>query len=497
MNHLGSAAEQLARLQAGRVLVVGDALVDRMVSGKVARISPEAPVPVLHQESVTTVVGGAANVAANLASLGASVTLLARRGADDAGRQLVELLQGLGVGHVLWEDHAVPTVTKTRFMAAGQQLVRVDHEVPTPAGGDGAVWTQARLEELLVPDRCDAVVVADYAKGFVTDDLLRAVVDRGASLGLPVVCDPKGRDLGRYRGCTVVKPNLLEARLALGAGEEAGASPEARAELAVECLSASGAQHVVLSCGAHGAVVVGQHQRQPCHIPALALEVADPTGAGDTLVAVLALAIGAGVPLRRAVELATSAAGAVCTRVGTVTLDPTELLAILGKVGADQADNPKILGNQAQAAAVGAEFAGAGRSLVLANGCFDLLHAGHLRLLQEARRQGDALLVAVNSDASVSRLKGVGRPLQTERDRCAVMAALECVDYVVVFDEDTPLELIEAVRPAVLVKGDDYRVEEIAGAREVVSWGGRVVLVERVPDLSTSSLAARAVAAGP
>jgi D-beta-D-heptose 7-phosphate kinase / D-beta-D-heptose 1-phosphate adenosyltransferase len=486
-----SIAHELARLQAAEVLVLGDVLLDRYVAGEVERVSPEAPVPVVLEHSRRTTLGGAANVAANVAALGARATLVGRIGDDDDGREVTRLLDGLGVDHHLVVTPGSPTATKVRVLAGGQQIVRIDNEL--------VIWTATeehpaileQIDRFLSAPAGRGVVLADYAKGFLAAELVGAVIDAARRSHVPVVTDPKGRDLSRYSGSTVIKPNLAEARDATGVPDASRPTGgEEISALAASTLAASGADNVVLSCSAAGVAVVGSSSPGVVHLAARAREVADVSGAGDTLVALTALGLAAGLPLLRAVEIANLAAGAVCGKVGTATLSATELLAV---TGADAGSHPtgrsaKVLADREEAARIGTQYASEDRRLVLANGCFDLLHAGHIHLLGRARSLGDALMVALNSDASVRRLKGHGRPVQTEDDRCEIMAALACVDFVVVFDEDTPLDLITAVRPHVLVKGSDYDADAVVGAKEVTGWGGEVALVSILDGRSTTRI---------
>lgn len=486
-----SVAHELELLQSAEVLVIGDVVLDRYVEGEVRRVSPEAPVPVVLERRRWASLGGAANVAANVASLGAQVTLIGRVGDDDAGQEVVGLLESLQIDHSLTVTPGGATTTKERVLAGAQQVVRVDKEVP--------VWTTTSehaaildgLERFLADKTRRAVVLTDYAKGFLSDELVSLVIERSRRSNVPVITDPKSRNLSRYAGSTVIKPNVAEARDSCGMPDAAPTVTEVElAALAQATLASSGADNVVISCAGDGVVVLGGASPELVHLSAQAREVADVSGAGDTLVAVIALGLAAGLPLLRAVEIANMAAGAVCARVGTASLTPTELLALTGTAEGSHPGHRsgKVLADAHEAAEIGAGYATEGRRLVFANGCFDLLHAGHIHLLQEARSLGDALMVALNSDASIRRLKGAGRPAQSEDDRCEIMAALACVDFVVLFDEDTPLDLIKTVRPAVLVKGDDYSLEAVVGASEVASWGGSVALVPLLPGRSTTRI---------
>ncbi len=485
-----SAAHELRALQAARVLVLGDVMLDRYLNGDAQRMSPEAPVPVLLESNTRLVLGGAANVAANVTALGARATLIGRVGDDPDGRDIVDLLASSDIDCTLVSAPGVPTTSKTRVVSGAHQVARIDREVVHPTAPDEVAGALAALEVFLAEAGPRAIVLADYAKGFLGPELIRAAIDKADEAGVPVITDPKSRDLARYAGSTVIKPNLAEARSACpvppgdwNAGQEIERLTHAYLEL-------SGARTVVLSCSADGVAVLEAGSADVSRLPTKAREVADVSGAGDTLIALMALGLAAGLDLRRAVEIANAAAGAVCGKPGTASLSATELLTLMG-AGVDQRleeTNPKVLADRGEASDVGVAYQREGRRLVLANGCFDLLHAGHIQLLRQARSAGDALMVALNTDASVRKLKGGDRPIQSEADRCEIIAALECVDFVVLFGEDTPLELIRAVRPSVLVKGDDYDVDSVVGASEVQGWGGRVVLVSRLEGRSTSRI---------
>jgi D-beta-D-heptose 7-phosphate kinase / D-beta-D-heptose 1-phosphate adenosyltransferase len=488
-----SAAHDLRALQDTHTLVVGDVMLDRYVTGETQRLSPEAPVPVVLETSTRLALGGAANVAANIVSLGARATLVGRVGDDPDGEAVLRILDSRGIGQRLGRVAGIPTTSKTRVVSGMQQLTRIDRETTHPTTADEAASALAVLDDFLLAGGSRAVVLADYAKGFLGAELIREIIDRADRAGVPVVADPKSTDLARYAGSTMVKPNLAEARRACPeppSGLYLSDTSEEIAYLADAYLRLSGARNVVLSCSAGGVAVVGTQSPSLTRFPTNARQVADVSGAGDTLIAVSALGLAAGLDLRRTVEMANAAAGAVCEKAGTACLSATELLKLIANNLQPRLDvtNPKVLANRDEAADVGAQYRREDRRLVMANGCFDLLHAGHVKLLTQARQEGDALMVALNTDASVRSLKGAGRPVQSEADRCEIMAALECVDFVVLFEEETPLNLILAVRPSVLVKGDDYDADSVVGASEMQAWGGKVVLASRLKGRSTTRL---------
>lgn len=467
------------------VLVVGDFMLDRYLWGEVERISPEAPVPVVRLARETERVGGAGNVAANLAGLGARARVAGLIGADAAGDALLASLAGAGVDVAgMARDAERPTITKTRIIGGHQQMLRLDRE-RTGAFPDAA---RQRLIAAVTADlRADppaALVLSDYAKGCLTADVCQALIGAARALGVPVLVDPKGLDFDKYRGATCLTPNKREA-----AEVCAPASRDTEALLAgVEALRRrTGVEFITLTRGEEGMSVLDADGIR--HFPASARQVYDVSGAGDTVIATLAAAVAAGLDRDQACVLANLAAGIVVGKVGTVPIELAELRQALRREdGRAQADKVR---DRADAADFVAGLRAAGRKVVFTNGCFDLLHAGHVTYLEQARRLGDALVVGLNTDRSVRALKGPTRPVIHEADRARVLAALEAVDAVVVFDEDTPLALIEALRPDVLVKGDDYREEQVVGAAEVKSWGGRVALVPVVPGRSTTGIVSR------
>jgi D-beta-D-heptose 7-phosphate kinase/D-beta-D-heptose 1-phosphate adenosyltransferase len=457
-----------------RVMVLGDVMLDRYWEGPAARISPEAPVPVVNVENTREQPGGAGNVALNIAALGAGVALGAFTGEDEAADALASLLEGAGVDCDLRRVPGYATTTKLRVLSRHQQLLRLDFEqASVPAGAPSLEQgLAARLAG------CGALVLSDYAKGALAQPA--GIIARARELGVPVIVDPKGTDFARYRGATLLTPNLPELEAVAGPldSESAleGAALALLADLQLEAL--------LVTRGEHG-MTLFRRGEEALHLPARGREVFDVTGAGDTVVGVLAASVAAGADLASATALANLAAGLVVGRLGTATVSAYELQASAGALsGAGRG----VLGIAQLQAAVAASRA-LGEKLVFTNGCFDILHAGHVGYLQQARLEGDRLVVAVNSDASVRRLKGEGRPVNPLERRMAVLAGLESVDWVVSFDDDTPLELLRALRPDVLVKGGDYRRrEDVVGWELVESWGGRVALMDETPGASTSAL---------
>jgi len=466
-----------------RVLCVGDVMLDRFISGHVKRISPESPVPVLSIASTDSFPGGAANVARNIGSLGGRCTLVSVVGRDSVARELQDSMQR--IAGVVCEFCVVagrPTSEKIRFVAQGQQMLRTDAEVTAPID---AVTASAILDTVgrLAPDH-DVLVLSDYAKGLLTDSIVSACIALARQHRIPVVVDPKSVNLSRYSGATVMTPNSKEVMDATGIdpseddqrAEEAGLAIVAGAQ--VEAVLITRAQHG-MTLVADGAVTT--------HIEASAREVFDVVGAGDTVIATLSLALGAKLTLEQAARLANSAAGVVVGKRGTATVTQTELADEVLRLsrGSLQGLQNKIM-SRAEAVELAGTWRKNGFTVGFTNGCFDILHVGHLAILAFARQNSGRLIVAVNSDISVKRLKEAGRPINPENDRAMVLAALAVVDAVVVFDEDTPLEFIQELNPDVLIKGADYTIDKIVGAQHVLSYGGKVLTCELVPGKSTT-----------
>ncbi|MFE1602205.1 D-glycero-beta-D-manno-heptose 1-phosphate adenylyltransferase [Methylobacterium sp. ID0610] len=448
-----------------RILVVGDAMIDRYVYGEVTRISPEAPVPVLLTRESTVRAGGAANVAANIAAMGGTCELLAAVGDDDQHRELAGLLAIPGLTTDLVVGRTGVTTEKTRIVSGRQhQIARVDRESRVDPE------TLAELERRfgLALDRVGMVVLSDYGKG-VLEPIARLIALARAR-GVPVLVDPKIAGAERYRGTHVLKPNGAEYRLLFGACPEADLPAHALA-----AIRAHGIDHLVLTNGPAGMITVSADGRVRRH-PTRALEVYDVSGAGDTVLAALAVALGAGEELDRAVDLANLAAGIAVSHAGTYVVTARDIAERLGRSegGSEPPGIPALMTLEATLSRVQRCRATGGR-VVFTNGCFDILHPGHVRMLRAARAEGDLLVVGLNSDASVARLKGPERPVNTLADRAEVLAALATVDCVVGFEEDTPRALVARIEPDVLVKGGDYAGGDIVGADIVRARGGRVV----------------------
>ncbi|MBK1716119.1 bifunctional heptose 7-phosphate kinase/heptose 1-phosphate adenyltransferase [Thiocystis violacea] len=446
-------------------------MLDRYWTGATRRISPEAPVPVVHVESVEDRPGGAANVALNLAALGARTILVGVTGADEAADILAARLAERGIETRLHRRADRPTITKLRVMSHHQQLIRLDFEQSlAPLDADPLpALVEAGLAET------DLLLLSDYAKGTLADP--RPLIAAARALGKPVLVDPKGRDFARYRGATILTPNRAELEEIVGVcGNEAVLVEKAqrlRADLGLEALLVTLGERGMLLLRADAAAL---------HLPTQAREVFDVTGAGDTVIATLAAALGAGTPIDESCALANRAAGLAVGKLGAASVSAAELARAHRGV-----EWHGVLDREGLIAAAAAARA-AGERLVMTNGCFDILHEGHVSYLQQARRLGDRLIVAVNDDDSVRRLKGEGRPINGVEQRMAVLAGLASVDWVCPFGEDTPESLISRVKPDVLVKGGDYRPDDIAGADGVRANGGEVRVIDFLPGRSTSRI---------
>ena len=465
-----------------RLLVVGDIMLDKYIWGEVGRISPEAPVPVVRATHQSQQPGGAANVAMNLSRLGAQTTVIGFTGGDESEAFLSESLNSNGISPHFVLSEGFPTITKQRILGGRQQMLRLDSERTDPRPqGDYHRLIECVFAEL---PGSHALVLSDYAKGVLTPQVCQALIQRARSLGIPVLVDPKSADFSRYRGATTVCPNLGELAAAAHVDTRDLKSVLDAAEAIIPALDV---EFLVATLSDKGIALLRPGYRFIA--PALARQVFDVSGAGDTVIAVLALSMASGLNPEIAIQLANVAAGIVVAKVGTVPVERYELLAALDSEVAHHAED-KVIGRSELVTRV-SQWKSRGERVVFTNGCFDLLHIGHITLLEQARRFGDRLIVAINSDASTRAVKGPNRPIVGERDRARVLAALGTVDAVVVFDETTPLETVLAIHPDVIVKGGDYHLETTVGAREVLSWGGQVKFIPLVDGFSTTSLIAR------
>ncbi|GKW13120.1 MULTISPECIES: bifunctional D-glycero-beta-D-manno-heptose-7-phosphate kinase/D-glycero-beta-D-manno-heptose 1-phosphate adenylyltransferase HldE [Pectobacterium] len=458
--------------QAG-VLVVGDVMLDRYWYGPTSRISPEAPVPVVKVDTIEERPGGAANVAMNIAALGAGSRLVGLTGIDDAARALNAKLAEVNVKCDFVSVPTHPTITKLRVLSRNQQLIRLDFE----EGFEG-IDPQPIIERIqLALPKMGALVLSDYAKGALAH--VQAMIQTAKAAGVPVLIDPKGTDFSRYRGATLLTPNLSEFEAVAGRSK----TEEELVERGMQVVADYDLSALLITRSEQGMTLL-QPGKAPLHLPTQAQEVYDVTGAGDTVIGVLAAALAAGNPLEEACFLANAAAGVVVGKLGTSTVTPIELEnAIRGRAETgfgvmteEQLKHAVELARQR------------GEKIVMTNGCFDILHAGHVSYLANARKLGDRLIVAVNSDASTKRLKGPTRPVNPLPQRMIVLGALEAVDWVVPFEEDTPQRLIASILPDILVKGGDYQPHEIAGSEEVWANGGEVKVLNFEDGCSTTNI---------
>ncbi len=470
-----------------KVAVVGDLILDEYLDGVVNRISPEAPVPVhlVRKSSVTA--GGAANVARNIQLAGGQALMIGVCGEDTAAGQLKEILLADGIRvDGIHSDSQRPTIKKTRITASHQQLVRIDWEEVKPISQS----MQDQLYKFLEQQTFDVLVLSDYGKGGVPPEFMQRLIALGKSRATPVVIDPKGKDYSMYAGATLITPNRKEACEALGWDSNVNWPAK---DLASELAKTHAIEKILVTLGPEGMMGLEAKTGTFHSLPAKAREVFDVSGAGDTVVSIMALALGAKESLVKAMHFANAAAGRVVEKWGTQPIYREELLEALSdksKTGGFPSTNSKIKTVEQLAHAIGRQGKRK-KKVVFTNGCFDLLHAGHISYLEEARSKGDLLVIGVNSDASLRRLKGETRPIVTLDQRMRLLAALECVDHVVAFDEDTPLKLIEALMPDVLAKGADYEVHQIVGADVVLNSGGQVERIPFVEGLSTSDIVKR------
>jgi len=473
---------QVEALRQSQVLCIGDLMLDTFVEGTVERISPEAPIPVLRIKNESVMPGGVGNVARNLSALGAGVHLISVVGNDEAGKKLRRLFNEVEsvLPHLL-EAKGRQTTIKTRYIAGGQQILRSDRESTSEVtyGLQDVIFSLAK--EAL--NACGAVVLSDYQKGVLSPEVIKKIIALAGKSNKPVIIDPKGRDFSRYRGASLLTPNLNE--LATATNLPVGEDKEV-AQAANKLMESCGIASVLATRGAEGLTIVrGAKGSQPEHFPAMAREVSDVSGAGDTVVATLAAALSVGHDLSAAAQLANVAAGIVVGKAGTAVVHSSELLGALRHKDL-QPGEAKIV-SLSDALERTSRWRRKKLKIGFTNGCFDLLHPGHISLLEQSRAACDRLVVGLNSDDSVVRLKGESRPVQSESARETVLASLACVDLVVVFSEDTPIKLIEVLRPDVLVKGADYDIEAVVGADIVQGYGGKVLLADLSPGYSTSS----------
>ncbi len=476
MNH--QSIQQIIRdFSKQRLLIIGDIMLDQFIYGKVSRISPEAPVPVLSEATQKIMVGGAGNVAANIVSLGGKAHVIAAVGDDNAAKEVHQCLDSLGVSSDLQIDKTRPTIKKTRFIAQAQQLLRLDEEQTHPIDiSMEANILQAAKEQLV---NCDCMILSDYAKGVLTKNLVPQLIALAKSMDKPVFIDPKGSDWSHYRGATLLSPNLKEA---YEITQQYACDDASAAEVAQLLRSKYALSYLLLTRSEKGMSLASEGNTQ--HIHTQAREIADVSGAGDTVIASLSLALCAGAEMAAALHIATIAAAIVVEKLGTARVQTSELLSRIEETIHPYHDGEKTLAELLDRVE---SWRRRGFNIGFTNGCFDLLHAGHLHTFIEAKKHCDRLIVAVNSDSSIKRLKGQNRPIQPLQNRIKMLAHLREIDAVIDFCEDTPLALIEAIKPDMLFKGGDYQAEDIVGYDVVTQRGGKVVTIPLVEGISTTN----------
>lgn len=466
------------------IVVVGDLMLDTYLIGTIERISPEAPVPILRHALDREAPGGAANVAANICALGGSCRLLGVVGNDAAAERLVAMIRMAGADCRAVVSHDRPTITKTRVLAGTHQLVRIDREPSSPLSAETEDAIIRTASDILSGARM--LVLSDYNKGCLSDRVLTSLFELARQHCVPVLVDPKRRDFSRYRGATYIKPNLAELSAATGISVDTIEGARAAAANVITSIDAT----VLLTRSEQGIAYFGRNGEEIV-LPTQAREVYDVAGAGDTVAATFALAIAAKASPRHSILLANLAAGIVVSKAGTATASLGELREALRAIES-RSEPPRTSHTDWMTARhIREAWRQEGLTVGYTNGCFDLLHPGHIAVLRAAARHCDRLIVGLNGDASVSRLKGPSRPVQSEEARAEIMSAIGCVDLVVLFDDDTPLQLIELLQPDVLVKGADYPEDQIVGADIVRSAGGRVERVELREGQSTTRLIQR------
>lgn len=462
-----------------KFLVIGDLILDRYVWGAAERISPEAPIPVVKVDSEEARLGGAGNVVNNLVSLGCQVQIASVVGADSASEELQQLLQEQGVSTSgIQCDSERTTTCKTRIIAGHQQVVRLDYEDRTSINVFQEDLLLGFVEKTL--GDIDVVLISDYLKGVLSKRILGEIIGLSKKYSCPVVVDPKGKDFSRYRGASLLTPNQHEVELATSRELHNHGNLQAIGESLYHDLELNA---LLITRGSQGMSLFTDGS--PIHLAADAREVFDVSGAGDTVLSLCAVGLAGGLPMTTSAELANLAAGIVVGKVGTATVSPAELLtAVLNK---DQSLGHKILSHERLSMVLEGHHQ-AGRKIVFTNGCFDLLHAGHVQYLQKAKKLGDLLILGLNSDESIRRLKGDKRPLLHQTERAQILAALDCIDYITIFEDDTPLDLIRLLKPDVLAKGGDYVAAEVVGRDFVESYGGQLILLEFENGKSTTNI---------
>ncbi len=467
-----------------RILILGDVMLDRYIWGDVIKISPEAPIPVFTVRNKSECLGGAGNVAANLAGLECNVTIIGVRGQDNLGESLEKKLQDKKIHSRLCINNLRPTITKTRIISKGQQLMRLDEEKIIP-------YDEILKNEILKNFKKeiinhDLVIISDYGKGmFQTPELCQAIIQQCRRLHIPVFVDPKGSDWDIYKGATCITPNYAEfqliANILNGKKSDMKTAVHMRKKYKLDWL--------LITLGSKGMWIIDNHDNI-VKIPSIAREVFDVSGAGDTVISTLAAGFASGLQFQNAAELANTAAGIVVGKIGTqpITKDELTLSLQMSNAGSSSGNGSQKILSKESAVLTIQTWRNSGDKIVFTNGCFDLLHPGHIHLIHQARSLGNRLIVGLNSDESVRRLKGSTRPILTQNDRSVILSALSSVDLIVIFEEDTPLDLIDILQPDILVKGSDYSPDTVVGREIVESYGGTICIVPLLENYSTTEI---------
>lgn len=477
--------EKLEQIRDKKVLVYGDYMVDRYIDGSVNRISPEAPVPVLEVCNMTQKLGGSGNVIHNLCTLGVKVTPLGSLGQDEAGDYLISSFQKMGCNTELLKQYSeVKTILKTRVVCNNQQFIRLDEEEKKEPPVEYKEWLEGHVEDIF--DGVDGVVISDYGKGAVSKEIAQWLIQNARQRTVPIIVDPKGTDYSKYQNATICTPNTKELEAVMGQPVKTEEQVE---ELGKSLQEKIGLEYLLVTRSEKGLSLFERAKAHKKDFPALKKEVIDVTGAGDTVVATVIAMLVLGFSMDDICVIANAAASVVVSKFGTSTVSVQELYDAMQ----DAKDFKEI--TVVTAKSICNELKEHGKKIVFTNGCFDILHIGHIRYLQKAKEQGDILFVGLNSDDSIKRLKGINRPIIPEKERLEMLNSLSCVDYVVLFDEDTPYHLIEAIHPDVLVKGADYQKDfeekKIVGQTLVESYGGKVFLAPFEKGKSTTNIIER------
>jgi D-beta-D-heptose 7-phosphate kinase/D-beta-D-heptose 1-phosphate adenosyltransferase len=474
----------LDKFEQSRILVIGDMMLDRYLWGDVERISPEAPVPVFRVKEKTEAAGGAGNIVSNLVGLGCSVAMVSVCGDDEAGQRLTSILSHEKVKQQILKDRLRPTITKTRAMARSQQLLRLDEEQTSPLSLEMRKIVVKLAKEAC--SECDAIILSDYGKGVLSSlDVCEEIILYGRSRNMNVMVDPKGRDWGKYYGATCVTPNILDMELVYGGTIR---DEDHLWDAMREVIERYDLSRLLVTRGPKG-IAAMERSMDGFLIPTMAREVYDVSGAGDTVIATLTAAVTAGCPFPEAAKLANLAAGIVVGKLGTqpITRMELETSTQMNGFGSCAVFSAKITSLKAAETLVKA-WKSSSKKIVFTNGCFDLLHPGHIHLLNSAKRLGDRLVVGLNSDMSVRRSKGPKRPILDERARSSLLGSLDAVDLVVTFNEDTPENVLRVLKPDILVKGDDYKADDVIGREIVESGGGKIHLIPVLKGFSTTKI---------